>query len=387
MRPGTPGMNILHLIATLAPESGGPAQACLEMASAVAARGHNVSIYTTDFGGHPKPSTPEQAAVDIQVFPVQWPSAWKPSFPMARQLADRIDTYDVVHLHSLYLFHDWVGGVMARRAKVPYIVRPHGLLDPYIWKRSRARKWLTEVLFQTRVLEHAAAIHYTSELEREISAPYAGPAPPRIVPLGVRLDELETLPSPEIFHQRFPETAGRRVVLFLSRLHEKKGLDLLVPAFAAALQGAPDLHLAIAGPDDGVLERTQALVREHGIAQHTTFTGMLKGEDKLSAFAASSMFALPSYSENFGIAVVEAMAAGVPVVISDQVNIYRDIADRGAIVVPCEVAPLARAIAQLAADPVRARALGSEARATARQLYDWGNVAAALEQLYAEVAR
>jgi glycosyltransferase involved in cell wall biosynthesis len=380
-------MNILHLIATLAPESGGPAQACLEMATAVAARGHQVSIFTTDYGAALEGRTPADETVDIRVFPVQWPTDWKPSIPMAHFLVESMDNYDVIHLHSLYLFHDWVGGILAQRARIPYIVRPHGLLDPYIWEHHRPRKRLVEVLFQTRVLNHAAAIHYTSELEREISGPYAGTAPSRVVPLGVSLKNLENLPPPEVFHRQFPATAGKRIVLFFSRLHQKKGLDLLVPAFAAAHRVAPDLHLVIAGPDDGVLAATIERVAAHGIDAAVTFTGMRTGEDKLAAFGAASMFVLPSYSENFGIAVVEAMAAGLPCIVSDQVNIHRDISDQGAIIVPCEVAPLARAIGELAADPVRARAMGVEAQATARRLYDWPNVAAALEKFYEEVAR
>ena len=380
-------MNILHLIATLAPESGGPAQACLEMATAVAARGHQVSIFTTDYGAPLDRRLPADETVDIRVFPVQWPTNWKPSIPMAHFLVETMERYDVIHLHSLYLFHDWVGGILAQRARIPYIVRPHGLLDPYIWEHHRPRKRLVEVLFQTRVLNHAAAIHYTSELEREISGPYAGTAPSRVVPLGVSLENLENLPSAELFLRRFPAAAGKRIVLFLSRLHEKKGLDLLVPAFASAHRVAPELHLVIAGPDDGVLAATRDRVAAHGIDAAVTFTGMLRGEDKLAAFAAASMFVLPSYSENFGIAVVEAMAAGLPAIVSDQVNIHRDISGQGAIVVPCEVAPLARAIGELAGDPVRTRAMGVEARATARRLYDWPNVAATLEKFYAEVAR
>jgi glycosyltransferase involved in cell wall biosynthesis len=380
-------MNILHLIATLAPESGGPAQACLEMANAVAARGHQVSIFTTNYGAPLAGRLSADETVDIRVFPVQWPTDWKPSIPMAHFLVEAMDNYDVIHLHSLYLFHDWVGGILAQRARIPYIVRPHGLLDPYIWERHRPRKRLVEVLFQTRVLNHAAAIHYTSELEREISGPYAGTAPSRVVPLGVSLENLEHLPDPQSFHRRFPETAGKRIVLFLGRVHRKKGLDLLVPAFAAARRVTPDLHLVIAGPDDGALTTTIEQVAAHGIGEAVTFTGMLTGIDKLAAFGAASMFVLPSYSENFGIAVVEAMAAGLPCIVSSQVNIHRDISGQGGIVVPCEVAPLARAVGELAADPARARAMGIEARATARRLYDWANVAASLEKFYEEVAR
>jgi glycosyltransferase involved in cell wall biosynthesis len=379
-------MRILHLIATLAPESGGPAQACIEMASAVAARGHGVSIYTTDWGKPARP-VPTGSTVAIKTFPVQWPRGWKPSVGLAQALRRDLPSFDVVHLHSLYLFHDWVGGDFAHQHGVPYIVRPHGLLDPYIRRRSRARKCLMEIAFQNRVLRRAAAIHYTSDLERDISARYDQGALTRVVPLGVRLDGFENMPPAHDFIRRFPATAGRRIVLFLSRVHEKKGLDLLIPAFAAARKSLPDLHLVIAGPDDGMLERARALARQHQVEDEVTFTGMLIGADKLAAFSAASMFALPSYSENFGIAIVEAMAAGLPAIVSDQVNIYREIEGGGAIVVPCEVGAVTRAIESLAADPVRLRQMAAEARETARKLYDWRNVAMSLENLYREFAR
>ncbi len=379
-------MRILHLIATLAPESGGPAQACIEMASAVAARGHEVSIYTTDWGEPARP-LPTGSTVAIKTFPVQWPRGWKPSVGLAQALRRDLPSFDVVHLHSLYLFHDWVGGDFAHQHGVPYIVRPHGLLDPYIRRRSRARKCLMEIAFQNRVLRRAAAIHYTSDLERDISARYNQGALTRVVPLGVRLDGFENMPPADDFIRRFPATAGRRIVLFLSRVHEKKGLDLLIPAFAAARKSVPDLHLVIAGPDDGVLERARSLASQHQVKDEVTFTGMLIGADKLAAFSAASMFALPSYSENFGIAIVEAMAAGLPAIVSDQVNIYREIEGGGAIVVPCEVGAVTRAIESLAADPVRLRQMAAEARETARKLYDWRNVAMSLENLYREFAR
>jgi glycosyltransferase involved in cell wall biosynthesis len=379
-------MRILHLIATLAPESGGTAQACLEMALAVAARGHQISIYTTDWGAPARP-LPAGSGVAIETFPVQWPRAWKPSLGLARALYRDMPTFDVVHLHSLYLFHDWIGGDLAHKKGLPYILSPHGLLDPYIWRRSRARKRVTEVVYQNRVLRRAAAIHYTSDLERDISAPYAQGAPSRVVPLGVRLDGFENMPPADDFTRRFPATAGKRIVLFLSRVHEKKGLDLLIPAFAAARKNAPDLHLVIAGPDDGMLERARSIARQHQVENAVTFTGMLMGADKLAAFSAASMFALTSYSENFGIAIVEAMAAGLPVIVSDQVNIHREIDGGGAIVVPCEVGAITRAIESLAADPVRLDRMASEARGTARRLYDWRNVAVSLENLYREFAR
>ncbi|HJQ60553.1 MAG TPA: glycosyltransferase, partial [Vineibacter sp.] len=380
-------MRILHLIATLARESGGPAQACLEMARAVAARGHDVAISTTNWPGKAAEPVPtgvplRQDGVTVTYFPVLPPRGWKPSLAMARVLRRELASFDVVHLHSLYLFHDWLGGRLCRRFGVPYIVRPHGMLDPYIRNHHRGRKHLMELLFQDRVLRHAAAVHYTSEVEREISRPFDHGAPARIVPLGVDLAGFDALPPPERFAERFPETRGRRIVLFLSRLHPKKGLDLLLPAFARLASDDPSLHLVIAGPDDGMLDQCKAWARRDGIHDRVTFTGMLRGEDKLAAFAAATLFALPSYSENFGIAVVEAMAAGLPVVISDQVNIWREIqAGGGALVTRCDSDKLALALSTVLADRPLAEDMARKARATVRRLYHWDSVAASLEAM------
>jgi glycosyltransferase involved in cell wall biosynthesis len=159
-----------------------------------------------------------------------------------------------------------------------------------------------------------------------------------------------------------------------------------IPAFAHLAKEDPSLHLVIAGPDDGMLDQCKAWARRDGIPDKVTFTGMLRGEDKLAAFAAASVFALPSYSENFGIAVVEAMAAGCPVVISDQVNIWREVQQGGAMVTDCDQHKLTGALSAVLRDPALAADMSRKARETVRRLYHWDSVAAALEAMYAAAA-
>lgn len=384
-------MRVIHVISSLAPALGGPSKACIEMARAVGARGHAVEVFTTDFGleGRVRAdgSPIQDGAATVRYFPVQRPRALKPSWPLYAALARELPAADVVHLHSLYLFHDWAAGRICRRAGVPYIVRPHGTLDPYIWRRHRARKRVMEWAFQNRVLRHAAAIHYTTEEEMRLAAPHAQGTPGVVVPLGVELDEYESLPPPEQFFARHPETRGKRIVLFLSRLHEKKGLDILTAAFGRIAKTFPDAHLVLAGPDDGIGTRLDGWLREAGIADRTTRTGMVEGEDKRAALAAASLFVLPSYSENFGIAVLEAMAAGLPVVISDQVNLWREIERSGAgLIGGCEVDAFAGLLARLLGDPAEARRMGQAGLKLAREEFAWPRIAVALEELYAEVA-
>lgn len=361
------------------------------MARAVAARGHTVEIFTTDFGLEgqvPIDSTPvADGGVTIRYYPAQWPRKFKPSWSLYTALARALPAADVVNLHALYLFHDWAAGRICRHANVPYIVLPHGALDPYIWRRHRGRKRVIEWAFQNRVLRHAAAIHYTTEDEMRLAVPYAQGAPGVVVPLGIELDEFDPLPPPDRFHARHPETRGKRIVLFLGRLHEKKGLDILAAAFGRIAKTFPDVHLVLAGPEAGIAARLEDWLRDAGIADRTTRTGMIEGEDKRAALAAASLFALPSYSENFGIAVLEAMAAGLPVAISDQVNLWHDVEAAGAgLVSPCDVGAFAALLERLLGDPAEARRMGEAGRRLARDSFSWPRIAARLESVYEDVA-
>jgi glycosyltransferase involved in cell wall biosynthesis len=271
---------------------------------------------------------------------------------------------------------------------VPYLLRPHGTLDPFLWRRHRWRKLVMELLFQNRVLRWAAALHYTADDEMTLAAPYAQGAPGIVVPNGLDLGEYADLPAPGLFRAVHPQIGERKIVLFLSRLNFKKGLDLLVPAFARAARNRPDLHLVIAGPDDGDRVATEARVAEEKIGERTTFVGMLDHRAKLACFRDSAMFVLPSYSENFGLAIVEAMACGLPVAISDRVNIWREIETAGAgLVAPPEIGAVARQIETLVDDPARAAAMGEKGRALVSERYSWAKIARDLETVYRSLAK
>ncbi len=385
-------MKVLHVLANVSPAAGGPAAAAEGMARAVAARGHEVTLCTTDWddGGRfevPVDRPVLRDGVAYRFFPVQRPVRFGTSWPMARALPALVAAADVVHLHSLYLFHDWAAARACRRAGTPYILRPHGSLDPYIWRRHRWRKRLVEAAFQDRVTRGAAALHFTSEDEMRLAEPYGHGVPGVVVPLGLDRSPFADLPPADAFRHRHPEVGERGIVLFFGRLDPKKGLDLLVPAFADAVRGGLDLHLVVAGPDFGMEDRTRAWLAAEGMTGRATFTGMVTGEDKLAVLAAADLFVLPSYSENFGISVVEAMAAGLPVVVSEAVNIWREVvADGAGLAVPCERAALARAIAALMPDPDRRRAMGAAGRDSVARRYDWDRIAARLEEVYRAVA-
>ena len=378
-------LRILHVIGDLAPESGGPAKAGFEMARSVARRGHEVAIYATDFG-QPESAPREilRDGVAIRLFALQTPKIWLASWPMRRALAADLPGFDIVHLHSLYLFHDWVMDRLAPRHRKPYLLRPHGTLDPYIFQRRRLKKILFDHWFQNRLLAGAAAIHYTAAEEMRLAAPYVHGAPGVVIPNGLDPGEYARLPARGSFRRNHPETGNRKILLFLGRINFKKGLDILASAVGRLKRD--DLHLVIAGPDGGYLAETRRFVAEAGISERTTFTGMLQGEAKLAAFADATLFLLPSYSENFGIAVVEAMACGVPVLISDRVNIWREVvADGVGLAAPPETEAIAARIQEMLDDPRGLVRMGQAGRLAVARRYDWTGIAQRLEEVYGAI--
>ena len=385
-------MKILHVIATLAPRDGGPSKACFEMARAVARRGHEVTIFATNMNGLddvldvPVDEPIERDGVTIRYFPIQFPRFLGNSRPMARALEETIPQMDAVHLHSLYMLHCKFTGRACRRAGVPYLMRPHGTLDPYLYKRHRFRKMLLETWFQNKVTRGAAKMHFTTEEEGILAAPYVFGVPGVVVPHGLDTDEYDNLPPRGRFRARHPEIGDRPIVLFFGRLNFKKGLDVLTRAFADVTRKRPDAHLVIAGPDRGMQEKTQGWIDEYGFGERAIFTGMVTGDDKLELLADSDLFVLPSYTENFGIAVVEAMACGLPVAISDKVNLWHEVADADAgWVTPAEAGPFAGAILEALADADGARAKGARGRALVGERFQWPQIGRALEDAYASI--
>ncbi|NVM20704.1 MAG: glycosyltransferase [Desulfobacterales bacterium] len=382
-------MKILHIIANLASRYGGPPKACFEMTRAMANLGHAVSIYTTNQDGPYELDVPTDCSVfkvgvEVRYFAIQHPRFWGFSIPLARALRKAIREVDIVHIHSLYLFHGTVTAHYCRKYNVPYLIQPHGALDPFIYKRHRFRKSVMEFLFERRNIKHAAAIHFTTEEEKSLAATYTFQTPGVVVPLGLELSEYEKLPERVTFRAQYPETNGKKIILFFGRLNFKKGLDILVHAFAQVALERDDVHLVIAGPDnEGFGDKVRAWLNEEAVLDRATFTGMLTGEDKLAVLRHADIFVLPSYSENFGISVIEAMACGVPVVISDRVNIWHEVEANGAgRVGPCDADRFAEIISDLLDNPESAKQMGVKGKALVKERFQWPSVALAMEAAY-----
>lgn len=387
-------MKILHVIANLAPRYGGPSKACLEMARAQARPGNEVHIYTTNQDGDGELSVStdcvvQRNGVSIRYFPIQHPRFWGTSMPLARALKEIIPGVDIVHIHSLYMFHTAVAALYCKKFQTPYVIRPHGTLDPYIYKRHRFRKKIIEILFQNRVLRNASGIHYITEEEKTLAEGYSHGTPGFVVPIGLDIEEYANRPAKGKLFSRFPELNGKKIILFLGRINFKKGLDILVSAFAFVARERDDVHLLIAGPDDnGYGTKVMEWLKKEGVNSKATFAGMLQGEEKLEALHYSTLFVLPSYSENFGIAVLEAMACGLPVIVSEKVNLWPSVvAAKAGLVAPCDAEVFSRKILNILEDDDLARKMGTNGIALVRNDFSWCEIATKLTSVYSSLIR
>jgi glycosyltransferase involved in cell wall biosynthesis len=352
---------VLHVIPSIAAVHGGPSVMLEQMARGLSRTGIEIHIATTnDDGAGPLLGVPCGVPV-MRDGIVYWyfqrqTSFYKFSHPLSKWLGRHITDYQVVHIHALFSHAALAAAYWAHRRSVPYVVRPLGTLNR--WGMENRRPWIKRLSFrliERRILEHAAFVHYTCEQERVEAALLNVSARSEVIPNPV--PRLEGENPVGRFRAAHPELREREIILFLSRFDKKKGLELLLPAFAEVRKKRPAAVLVLAGSGhDDFLRGLRSQASSLGIADHVFWPGFLKGEEKRAAFADSDVFVLPSWSENFGIAVVEAMAAGCPVVVSDQVGIHGDISAAGAgLVVPCKAEELADALCRMLTDrPARA---------------------------------
>ncbi len=243
------------------------------------------------------------------------------------------DRFDGIIVHGLWEFTGLA--VLLAHGRVPYVVFPHGMLDPYFkrrFPRKHLKKWAYWLPAEYWVLRGAARVLFTTETERTLAAQsfWLHRWRPLVVALGTEPPPVDTARLRKAFAERCPGVEGKRFLLFLGRIDAKKGPDLLLEAFLCVAGSLPQLHLVMAGPTTGSFAQAlRARAEAAGLGERTHWPGMLLGDAKWGAFAACAAFCLPSHQENFGIAVVEALACGKPVLISDQVNIAPEIAADG----------------------------------------------------------
>jgi glycosyltransferase involved in cell wall biosynthesis len=374
------------------------------MSAALAMRGHEVDVVTTTLADRgswsPLPRSPGLEGVQVgeRIFQdgyhvtycrTMWPTRWATSRQMLPVLQKLVPLADAVHIHGMYLFPTLLASRLAPAHRVPYVLRPHGILDPYIRSRHRVLKRVYHAAIEDGTLKQAAAIHFTTEQEQGLAKPVL-PSGVRtcVIPLGVDVADYDMLPDRSLGRKVFQLPDDALVCLFHGRLNHKKGLDILAPAFVRLCGEVPRAHLILAGPDDDGLGRLfVAECREGGVASHVVCPGLLDPRQIKLAFAAADFWVLPSYSENFGVAVVEAMAAGLPVVVTNRVNLCPMVLSAGAgIVTRPDVESFLAGMLEMASQPADNRIrMGEAGKTLCQQQYSWARVSEELEVLYREI--
>lgn len=384
-------MKIAHISPSYYPafRYGGPTQSVHLLNAALVRKGIDVSVYTTTAGLESTADTPVGRwtsidGVKVIYFNYYGYEHYTFSPELFRSLLKDAHTYDLFHITAVWNFPVFAASMSALIKKKPYLISTRGVLcEEALQLRSRFKKLILYNMLAKHYLNRASGLHFTSEDEKEKVPPYLGlTAPAYIVPNGIDITEFTTLPQRGIFTAKYPKLKDKRFILFLGRINKVKGLDILIDAFAM-LQDK-DLFLVLAGPDnEGYGKILRDKLQNLGLLDKVIMPGSLKGEDKLSAYVDAAVFVLPSYSESFGMSVVEAMACGTPCVVSDKVGIHTEIARHNAgKIVSTTSQSIYNGIDEVLRDTNLAKALASNGKALVKEQWDVAEAANKMINIY-----
>ena len=380
-------MKVLQVVPSLAPEWGGPVKVVNELAGALVAIGVSSEIISAQ--GR-RVGNPETVTNDIPIHLFETgPIArlWTAHTPgLKKTLARKIPDFDLVHIQELWHYPGYIASKIARSRNVPYIVTIHGELNEWNLQQKRLKKQIYMTAIQRGILQKSAALHAITQAESNRIRQLEIETPVAMIPHGIHTEEFENLPDRSQFVSRYPELENRLIVLFLGRIQQKKGLDILAQAFGNLVRTRDDVRLVVAGPDeDNTLTEVKTILKSHGALEKAVFPGMLTGEQKLEALSAADIFALTSYSEGFSVALLEALSAGLPLVITDECN-FPEVGDsRAGFVVRPNDSETASALMSLLDSADLRREMSENARRLVRSNYTWERIAEKMFTLYGNV--
>ncbi len=312
-------MRVLHVITGLWKDTGGPSEVIPAICTAMTDAGVDVTLAT--LAGDSAQTVEDAATHGVRVlkFPPTFRHTIWYSSELHRQIERLASANDVVHIHGIWQFPDWTAAAAARKVGTPYVITPHGSLQPARLRKSRLKKRVSSVLADRAMLNQASCLHATAPDEADAFRLYGYRGPIAMIPNGITAagpiepDRAALLAA--AFRRDFPETQGRRLLLFLSRIEPIKGVTTLARAWAQCAGQFPDWHLVVVGPDErSHLQEVLAILRDGGVIDRTTITGPLYGDRKTAAYLASDLFVLPTVSENFGLVIGEALSHRLPVI-------------------------------------------------------------------------
>ncbi len=374
-------MRVLHVIPSVAERSGGPATAIIPMCRALQQQGVEVLLVTTDAGMNGAAQESDYKGVPAKFFPSQLGESFKYSRPLATWLNSHIHEFGVAHIHAVFNHSSIAAAHVCRKADVPYVVRPLGTLEPWSMTQKSVRKRVFWQVAGKAMLKSAAAVHYTTDAEKSSTENLLGLNHGKVIGLGVEVNSF----AKEKLAQHFPELAQESYLLVMSRLHPKKGLDVLIDAFLTLVQQEKFGHWRLVIAGDGPSDHVSKLKQMAAPSGKIMFTGWLDGEQKDAVLSGASLLVLPSRQENFGMCVMEALARSVPVLVSPHVNLAEEIvlANAGWIATVDKDALTTR-LAEALSDQEERYKRGRAGKQLSMK-YSWESAAKTLKDLYIEV--
>jgi glycosyltransferase involved in cell wall biosynthesis len=383
-------LRIVHYVPGIRLEQGGVVRAILDWCTVFSQRGHAMTLVTYQGNDLPKewlsgkPNLPRAFVVPEPTLP------GKPLNGVAMKVAeDALRNADVLHLHAPWLDGNRQWANLARKLGVPYIVSAHGMLDDWAMTQRPLKKKIYPTLFGRRLLNNAAAIHCTAEAEWEQASQWFSNRRKAVLPYLVDLKPFENLPGPEAGLSLLPvELRDKPKILFLSRLHEQKGVDILIRAAGILRDQGLAFSVMIAGTGDAPHEKLlNDLTDELNLRDRVFLLGLVTGDKKISVYQAADIFVLPTHHENFGLVLTEALACGTPVITTKGTDIWNEVQSAGGVIAQTTPQSIADAIKQLLANAADLPQLGRRGREWAFATLAVEPLAQRYEELYRALAR
>lgn len=379
-------MRILHIVSNFSENYGGIAEALKSLSSTQQEKGNEVAVIaamkSNEVNRIFNPNNVEVIIVNQDIIRSIWNSH---SFQIKNEICRVIDDYDVVHIHGIWHHPSYVAAKIASMKEIPYVISTHGSLEPWCLEYKKFKKIIYYKLIQEKQLCKASIIHALTKFEYGNIKKLLPQVKIKIIPNGIYLPKILKEKGKNIYTKKYEYLIGKKIVLFLGRIHPIKGLDILIKGFAKAKKEEKSLILVIAGHDEiGWKKKLEKIADKCEVNKSVFFIDFIEGEEKQYMLEKADIFIMPSHSEGFSVAILEAMSFSKPVIISKGCN-FPEVEKEGAgIIVDTKEEEIAKAIIKLALDGDLAKSMGENARNFVVREYTWDKIADRTIEMYKE---